>query len=934
MPEFIRRFALLSFLVFLLLPLDAQSHTWYVSPDGNDSQTGASLTEAWQTIAYGLATIAPGDTLLVADGLYVETDLKLTQVSTADKPTVVKSINQWGAKIEGTTQYATILQTEGARHAIIDGFEVFNNEDRPFQDWNTGINIFRSNFVTVQNCYVHDCGCGGIGGRESDYMTIRRNVTRDNAKTNPYNCSGISIYQPIQLDDEPGTHILIADNVCFENECRLPFSPAGFTTPTDGNGIILDDFNWTQDFGDGPRQDTFSALTVIENNLAFNNGGAGMKGYEVSNIIFRNNTSVHNNYVLEEYSDNIAEIAGQAVSGDVVFYNNIAVQAFGQQGYSMYWEPIGSEATLDVKNNLLVGDVFWRRTPTEENNLVTNYDEQSYPRFAQIVPDDFTFNSVDDFRQFFALREGSPALGAGDASLASSTDLTGNARPQSGAVDLGAFEGAVAGVGPIAPNRVFEGGIPSTSFPININGLKDAVYTGKTTPINREIAGRISSAEDLTATWTATWDETMLYLFIDVIDNRLRNDSANPEDDDSVEIFIDADNSRGDSYDGINDFHYVLGWNDEAVIERSLNAVEGVMVSQSSGFTNYTKEVAIPWTTLGITPGDGVLLGLDFHINDDDNEGEADGTLSWQDREDEAGVKPAVFGNGRLLRIAPPPKVYATTGGIPVTVDGLLDAAWEDVPEQIISNVIVPSVDDEEDLSATWRALWNPTFFYVFVSVTDDKQRDNSTDWFNDDGLEIFLDMGLERREEYDGNDLQLSIDWNSNNVVARQGSLGQGVLTTVVDTDKGYDVEFRLPWSVLNFTPTEDKLFGFDLQINDDDGAGDRDGKMAWFATTDESFENPSFFGMVVLGEEAPSATFNPAIANTLKVFPNPTSGELILDLPQLPDSVSVIDWHGREVLQTSNTLQLDLGELPAGSYLVTAKTREGVFRTVVVLR
>ncbi|MEL7160181.1 MAG: sugar-binding protein, partial [Bacteroidota bacterium] len=832
-------------LCFLLagINLCAQNRAYYVSSSGNDTGTGHSLTEAWRTISYGLATIAPGDTLLVADGTYVETDLLIDQQSTPERPTVVKSINPWGAKIKGTQQYSTILRTEGARHVVIDGFEVFNPEQRPFQDWNTGINIYRSNYVTVQNCYVRDCGCGGIGGRESDYMTIRRNVTRGNAKTNPYNCSGISIYQPTQLDDEPGTHILISGNVTFENECRLPFTPLGFDVPTDGNGIILDDFNWTQDLGDGPRQRPFVAETVVENNLSFDNGGAGMKAYEVANAVFRNNTSVHNNHVLEEFGDNIAEIAGQAVSGDVVFSNNIAVQGFGQQGNALYWQPIGDTATLEVSNNLVVGEITWQRTPDlEADNQVNNYDIQSYPRFARIVPDDFTFTSVDDFRQFFGLREGSPALGAGEATLAPTQDQNGNPRPTDGNVDLGAFEGSVEGVGPVASDRVFEGNIPSTAFPMIVNGIKDPVYTSLPVPITREIAGQVSDENDLAASWTATWDEETLYLFVAVTDNRLRNDSADPSEDDGVEIFIDADNSRGDSYDGVNDFHYVLGWNDTEVIERSRNATTGVIAAQSSGFTNYTKEIAIPWTTLGIDPTDDLLFGLDFRINDDDNDGAADGRLSWQDRENVATERPANFGSGRLRTVAPPPPVYAAPGA-PV-IDGQLDAAWLEVPAQAITQVIDTSINGAEDLSATWRALWNPTFLFLYVSVTDDELRDNSSDWFNDDGIELYLDMGLERGRTYDNNDRQLSVSWNSNLVIARQGGLGQGVLASVRNTEVGYDVELRLPWSGLGFTPAEGKFFGFDVQVLDDDGVGGRDGKLAWYASVDESDEDPSLFG------------------------------------------------------------------------------------------
>ena len=918
----------------LCCPLTAQT-TYYVSPNGDNAAAGTSLTTAWQTIRHGLATIAPGDTLLVDDGLYVETGLELTQVSTADKPTVLKSINQWGAKIEGTTQYSTILQTVGARHAVIEGFEIFNNEDRPFEDWNTGLQIFKSNYVTLLNNYVHDCGCGGISGRESDYMFIRRNVTRDNAKTNPYNCSGISIYQPIQLDDEPGTHILIAENVTFENECRLPFVPGGFDIPTDGNGIILDDFNWTQGFGGGPTQPPFVAETIIENNLSFNNGGAGMKAFEVANAIFRNNTSVHNNYVLEEYGSNIAEIAGQAVGGDVVFHNNLAVQGFGQEGWGMYWEPNSGEATLDVRNNVVVGDVFWRRAPTtEENNTVVNYDNQSLPRFARILPDDFTFTSVDDFRQYFAVRSDSPAIGYGDAELAPDNDLNGNPRPADGSVDAGAFEGPEPGVGPVAADRVLETVITSTSFPVEVDGLKDPVYRTFGNELKRVYNGNVSSPSDLSAEWTATWDDQALYIIVDVRDGQLRNDSPDAAEDDGIEIFIDADNSRGDAYDGVNDFRYLLGWNDNVVLERAQNATAGVVQAQRSGFNDYTKEVSIPWATLGVSPEDGLQIGIDVRVNDDDNGSAVDARLSWQDRVGDATSSPAVFGTATLQAVAPPPPVEALGANVStINVDGNREAAWDAVPRNTVGNLLVGELDGETDLAATWSARWNPVFLYLLVEVTDDVVQGGSSDAFNDDALEIYLDMGLERSGDYDGNDFYLSVRANGNSVIAEEGSLGQGTLARTVTTDGGYNVEMRIPWASLGFTAEEGKFFGFDLQITDDDTGGFRDSKISWFATTDESDENPARFGYVYLTPADPNATFDQRVARPLGAYPNPTVGPLTLDLPARPERISVTDLSGRTVRSFGATVRPDLTGLPAGSYVITARANGQTYRTMVVV-
>lgn len=60
--------------------------------------------------------------------------------------------------------------------------------------------------------------------------------------------------------------------------------------------------------------------------------------------------------------------------------------------------------------------------------------------------------------------------------------------------------------------------------------------------------------------WRAFHDGTSLYLFIlgeDAVDS-LHHDSDNPHDDDSLNIFIDSDNSKNQSYDNVNDYHIVI----------------------------------------------------------------------------------------------------------------------------------------------------------------------------------------------------------------------------------------------------------------------------------------------------------------------------------------------------------------------------------------
>jgi hypothetical protein len=184
-----------------------------------------------------------------------------------------------------------------------------------------------------------------------------------------------------------------------------------------------------------------------------------------------------------------------------------------------------------------------------------------------------------------------------------------------------------------------------------IDGSVDSVWSqAPTEPIANVINGSVSGDSDLSGTWRAMWDSSRLYYLVEVTDDSLRNDSANAWDDDSVELYIDADNSKGSSYDGVNDFQYVFRWNDGTIHLGSSSAsnTTGItfdMVAVSGG---YNFEVSIPWTTLGVTPGTGSLIGTDVHINDDDDGSSRDGKKAWFATTDDSWGNPSLFATAEL----------------------------------------------------------------------------------------------------------------------------------------------------------------------------------------------------------------------------------------------------------------------------------------------
>ena len=157
---------------------------------------------------------------------------------------------------------------------------------------------------------------------------------------------------------------------------------------------------------------------------------------------------------------------------------------------------------------------------------------------------------------------------------------------------------------------------------------------------------------DFHAQWKGMFDNTNLYLLVEVNDETLINDSgAGWYMDDVVEVFIDADNSSGGSYDGINDFQFGFRWNDDVIRigNNSVNNTTGIVYSQYATAVGYNLEAAFPWSLLGVSASSVDYLGFDVAVDDDDNGGDRECAIASIFTADDAWHNPSVFGNVPLV---------------------------------------------------------------------------------------------------------------------------------------------------------------------------------------------------------------------------------------------------------------------------------------------
>jgi tetratricopeptide (TPR) repeat protein len=192
--------------------------------------------------------------------------------------------------------------------------------------------------------------------------------------------------------------------------------------------------------------------------------------------------------------------------------------------------------------------------------------------------------------------------------------------------------------------------VKQTPTPPVIDGNEDNTWSGaEKTKIANSLYSPASSPNDLSASYKVMWDPNNLYLLVDVADDVLKSDSGDYWQDDSVEVFIDADNSKSSQY-GENDYQFSFKWAKAApaVQETRHNRTEGVQVAIAQTDAGYRMEIKFPWSTLGAKPSVRAKIGLDVHVNDDDDGGDRDTKITWHDKQDNAWQNPQLFGNAEL----------------------------------------------------------------------------------------------------------------------------------------------------------------------------------------------------------------------------------------------------------------------------------------------
>lgn len=177
-----------------------------------------------------------------------------------------------------------------------------------------------------------------------------------------------------------------------------------------------------------------------------------------------------------------------------------------------------------------------------------------------------------------------------------------------------------------------------------------------------------------------------------------------------------------------------------------------------------------------------------------------------------------------------------------MTVDGnLSEGVW-----QVLYPVQNLADGSQFDNVGWFGMAWDSTYLYYGFKVLDNQTRNDSTDSWQDDSIEAFLDGGNEGSAAYDGNDFGFVMGWNDSVLFEQNGRIF-GVLFATADVAGGYSIELAVPWGLIGGTVFPGRIVGVDGAINDDDNNNTRENQMIWTGTIN-NFQTTSAFGDGVL--------------------------------------------------------------------------------------
>lgn len=419
----------------------ARADSFQVATTGDDAAAGTSAAP-WRTIQRAVRAAAPGDTVIVHAGSYAG----FTVGVRGSEARPIAFVADGAVAIDGAaTTDRDAIHVEGASWVRIEGFTVTHAA-------RAGISAIDCDHIALRGNKLDQNGKWGIFSAFCDDLVIEHNEASRSAEQH-------GIYASNSADRPVIRHNRIWGNAMCGIHMNGDISQGG-------DGVI--------------------AKAVVEDNVIFDNGRAGgsaINGDGVTRAVIRNNVLDGNH----ASGISLYQIDGGAPSTDNQVINNTVRMASDarwainlQNGATgnvlrnnILLHPSASRGAVDLcgacasgllsDHNAVVGRFSIDGTMVDLATwrARTGGDAASFAASeAELFADPGAGN--------LALRSGSPAIDRGVVDDAPTNDVTGAARPQGAAIDIGAYEhcdgpcAAGPGGGSSGPGAGDGSGSPST----------------------------------------------------------------------------------------------------------------------------------------------------------------------------------------------------------------------------------------------------------------------------------------------------------------------------------------------------------------------------------------------------------------------------------------------------------------------------------------
>ncbi len=454
---------------FSLTPSSQQGNTYYVSPNGNDSNPGIR-EKPWATPGFGSRQLRPGDTLVILPGKYTlkkfDDDIITPPSGKENAWIVIKGEGESKPILAGRDNLLTCINLSGVSYVRIENLEITHDSSASgssifFRDGieiigspashlvfkdiyihhidEMGMNIQDVDDLQIINCRIEYCGFGAIGGPTGSQGGMRNVLIQ--------NCSLSWSGHYYQGND---------------GSTRPYDRPDGFGIEESAGPIKILDTLVEHNYGDG--LDSKAKNTTISGCIVSNNSCDGAKlwgsGSRIENtLIYGRGDGNHDitpwaPIVIDQVEESGAKFeivnvtVDDAVGGNYLMYvqygHNVPVDLlirntiFSGRGPDSHIF-IGSSVNLRADHNLFFlpqsgGLVL------EHGNSV--YTQSNMERLGEgnIYGDPLFLSPAWGSNGDYHLKSGSPAIDRGTANGAPTRDLEGKPRPQGQGFDIGAYE--------------------------------------------------------------------------------------------------------------------------------------------------------------------------------------------------------------------------------------------------------------------------------------------------------------------------------------------------------------------------------------------------------------------------------------------------------------------------------------------------------------